>query len=81
MALAVAVLLGACGPGGDAQTGGDSMAGDQQPAPAGPEVAMQSGEFMDLLRSPSGRYSKHGWNHYGPGYFELDPETALNKRV
>jgi hypothetical protein len=38
---------------------------------------MQSGEFVDLLRSPSGRYSKHGWNHYGPGYFELDGETGV----
>lgn len=38
---------------------------------------MQSGEFVDLLRSSSGRYSKHGWNHYGPGYFELDRETGV----
>jgi sugar phosphate isomerase/epimerase len=22
-------------------------------------------------------YSKHGWNHYGPGYFELDAESGV----
>jgi hypothetical protein len=25
------------------------------------------------------RYSKHGWNHYGPGYFELDEKTGVLK--
>jgi hypothetical protein len=24
-------------------------------------------------------YSKHGWNHYGPGYFELDERTGVLK--
>jgi sugar phosphate isomerase/epimerase len=26
-----------------------------------------------LLKVSNGRYHKGGWNHYGPGYFELDP--------
>ena len=31
--------------------------------------------YTQILRSWDGRYNKHGWNHYGPGYFTLD-ETA-----
>jgi sugar phosphate isomerase/epimerase len=31
-----------------------------------------------LTRSRWG-YSKHGWNHYGPGYFELDGKTGVLK--
>ena len=26
-----------------------------------------------------GSFHKHGWNHYGPGYFELDEETGILK--
>lgn len=33
--------------------------------------------FERILRLQSGRYHKHGWNHYGPGHFELDPETGV----
>jgi sugar phosphate isomerase/epimerase len=33
--------------------------------------------YQELLGSWEGRYHKHGWNHYGPGYFELDPETGV----
>jgi hypothetical protein len=25
------------------------------------------------------RREKHGWNHYGPGYFEVDPKTGVLK--
>ncbi len=32
-----------------------------------------------LLKQYDGRYSKHGWNHYGPGHFELDAETGILK--
>jgi hypothetical protein len=41
--------------------------------------SMQEREgFEQILRQDgNGRYSKHGWNHYGPGYFELDPETGV----
>jgi hypothetical protein len=31
-----------------------------------------------LRRSWDG-YEKHGWNHYGPGYFECDPKTGVLK--
>ena len=44
-------------------------------------VAQQDGGtppgFERILRLQDGRYSKHGWNHYGPGYFDLDPETGV----
>jgi hypothetical protein len=33
--------------------------------------------FEQILVQRSGRYSKHGWNHYGPGYFDLDAETGV----
>jgi len=33
--------------------------------------------YEQLLKSVDGRYHKGGWNHYGPGYFSLDPETGI----
>jgi hypothetical protein len=33
--------------------------------------------FEQILKAFDGRYSKAGWNHYGPGYFDLDPETGV----
>jgi len=33
--------------------------------------------FERILRLQNGRYSKHGWNHYGPGHFTLDRETGV----
>lgn len=30
-----------------------------------------------LSQSGNGRFNKHGWNHYGPGYFELDEKTGV----
>ena len=33
--------------------------------------------FEQILKEREGRYSKEGWNHYGPGYFDLDPETGV----
>jgi hypothetical protein len=35
--------------------------------------------YEQILKSHDGRYSKHGWNHYGPGFFELDQETGVLK--
>jgi sugar phosphate isomerase/epimerase len=35
--------------------------------------------FRRLLEKSRGRYHKHGWNHYGPGYFILDPERGILK--
>jgi len=34
-------------------------------------------DYEEILRWSDGRYSKHGWNHYGPGYFELDQKTGI----
>ncbi len=39
-------------------------------------TAMKPG-YEQILKSHNGRYSKHGWNHYGPGYFDLDAETGI----
>jgi sugar phosphate isomerase/epimerase len=35
--------------------------------------------YEELLSWDNGRYNKHGWNHYGPGYFELDEKTGILK--
>lgn len=35
--------------------------------------------YEQLLSRHRGYYEKHGWNHYGPGYFELDPKTGILK--
>jgi hypothetical protein len=73
------VLLGlllACGQGSGAPPaeeqesveGGEPVSSGVQEVPEG---------YDPLLTSWNGRYSKHGWNHYGPGHFELDPETGV----
>jgi len=36
-------------------------------------------DYQDLLIRDISGYEKHGWNHYGPGYFDLDPETGILK--
>jgi sugar phosphate isomerase/epimerase len=35
--------------------------------------------YSQLLKRSNWVYEKHGWNHYGPGYFELDPKTGVLK--
>jgi len=35
--------------------------------------------YQQILKSNFGRFNKHGWNHYGPGYFSLDPKTGVLK--
>ncbi len=37
--------------------------------------------YEELLSRVGGRYSKHGWNHYGPGHFELDEKEGVLKSV
>lgn len=32
-----------------------------------------------LRQDRRGRFNKHGWNHYGPGFFELDRQTGVLK--
>jgi len=36
-------------------------------------------DYEEILGRSDGRYSMHGWNHYGPGYFELDERTGVLK--
>ncbi len=36
-------------------------------------------DHEQILRREYRGYSKHGWNHYGPGYFELDERTGVLK--
>ncbi|MBM3789060.1 MAG: DUF1080 domain-containing protein [Acidobacteria bacterium] len=35
--------------------------------------------YERIFRRSGNRYEKHGWNHYGPGYFEVDPKTGVLK--
>jgi sugar phosphate isomerase/epimerase len=35
--------------------------------------------YEQIFRKSGGQYEKHGWNHYGPGYFEVDPKTGVLK--
>jgi sugar phosphate isomerase/epimerase len=36
-------------------------------------------DYERILARRGGGYEKHGWNHYGPGYFECDPKTGVLK--
>jgi sugar phosphate isomerase/epimerase len=36
-------------------------------------------DHEQILKRSYWGYSKHGWNHYGPGYFELDEKTGVLK--
>lgn len=36
-------------------------------------------DYTALLPRFNARYSKHGWNHYGPGYFELAEKEGVLK--
>ena len=33
--------------------------------------------FVPLIERERGGFSKHGWNHYGPGWFTLDHESGV----
>jgi len=33
--------------------------------------------YTNILSKTDGEYSKHGWNHYGPGFFTLDKNTGV----
>jgi len=35
--------------------------------------------YDQILGRREGRYSKHGWNHYGPGYFDLCEKMGVLK--
>ena len=52
------------------------LAVSMEPDDAEPAAQVEDG-FEQLLAQHDGRYTKHGWNHYGPGHFDLDPETGI----
>jgi hypothetical protein len=54
-----------------ASTGGYAVINGTDP------MAPQGEGLEQILKAENGRYSKHGWNHYGPGYFDLDPESGI----
>jgi hypothetical protein len=33
--------------------------------------------YEQILKEQDGTYTMDGWEHFGPGYFELDPETGV----
>jgi hypothetical protein len=35
--------------------------------------------YAQIFRRGWNGYEKHGWNHYGPGYFEVDSKTGVLK--
>ncbi len=73
IAFAIAAVL--CGLGAyRALAGSDASAESEREVTAA--TAQQDG-FEQILTQQNGRYTKHGWNHYGPGYFDLDPETGV----
>jgi len=61
----------------------EAEAGDPMPAFRKSIAYVKSVTYYDgytqLLRRGGGGYEKHGWNHYGPGYFECDPKTGVLK--
>lgn len=78
------VLLGAalaCGPAADGAPAEDAAAleavASEAPEMTEAEMVQIPEGYEQLLKSYDGRYSKTGWNHYGPGYFELDPATGI----
>jgi len=56
---------------------GISVACGGAPDQAAVEGQQMREGYEQLLKSVDGRYHKGGWNHYGPGYFELDAETGV----
>jgi hypothetical protein len=72
--LAIGIALVVIGLNAYRVVGTPSEDGADAPAIAAPSA--QDG-FEQILREHDGTYSKHGWNHYGPGYFTLDPETGV----
>ncbi len=48
--------------------------------PVTASCAAQGGQMAGaerILQLKDGEYSKQGWNHYGPGAFDLDPTTGV----
>ncbi|MCK7482503.1 MAG: DUF1080 domain-containing protein [Candidatus Moduliflexus flocculans] len=61
----------------------ETEVGDPMPAFRKSMAYVKSVTYYDgwtqILRRGYGGYEKHGWNHYGPGYFECDAKTGVLK--
>lgn len=76
--LGTLAILVACGGGQDEGAVAEATAtGTPEAAAAVPGAVVGDEGWQDLLVSSNGRFHKGGWNHYGPGHFELDPETGV----
>ncbi len=68
--VALASLLAAgCGTAADSNPSATVASFVQSPEEEGFERILQ--------QRRNGTFTKAGWNHYGPGYFELDPSTGV----
>ena len=60
----------------------ESEVGDPMPAFRKASITSRASlitrDMTQIFRRRGG-YEKHGWNHYGPGYFEVDPKTGVFK--
>jgi hypothetical protein len=65
LVIAMAALAGLAGLASAARPGDEA------------QTAMQG--YEQILKQVDGRYTKAGWNHYGPGHFELDEATGVLK--
>ena len=74
--ITLALLACGCGPGTAPASEPETDSGAIAVAAEGGAQEMEEG-FEQLLKAREGRYHKGGWNHYGPGYFELDPATGI----
>ena len=45
--------------------------------PAPPSAPQEEGYTYLLAKGENGLYNKGGWNHYGPGYFDLDRQAGI----
>ena len=73
-AIAVGVGAVACAIGVYRALAADSASSE---GPGETAAAVLQEGFEPILIQQNGRYTKQGWNHYGPGYFELDPESGV----
>ena len=69
IALATTTVLGLSNGGASSMATGSTTATSAQD--------LESQGYERLLLQRNGRFTKAGWNHYGPGYFELDEQTGI----
>lgn len=63
---------------GGASSGALAEREHHRPAVLSSTQNLEAEGFERILRQRrNGTFSKAGWNHYGPGYFELDEQTGI----